>query len=263
MKVIEIEGVGKKYSGKLSRAGFPEVEDLVKLTVDELNELAKKTRISPKLIDKWQEQADLMKLKGVGPEFAEVLNKIGVDSVKELSRRNSASTLEKIKAFDKRRPHVIRKLPTKAQVDAWIKEAKSLYEVKKVNKTAKMDIIDIEGIGETYAKKLNKVGIVKLEDLIDLTKARIKELSVKTKVSAKMFDKWQEHANLMRINGVGPEMAEILNKIGVDSVKELAKRAPQSTIDKIVEFDKKQPNVIRRLPKLEDIKDWIAQAKKM
>ena len=263
MKVIEIEGVGKKYAGKLGRAGFPNVEDLVKLTVDELNELAKKTRISPKLIDKWQEQADLMRLKGVGAEFAEVLNKIGVDSVKELARRNSASVLEKIKAFDKRRPDVIRKLPTKAQVDSWIKQAKDLYEKKKVNKTAKMDIIDIEGIGEIYAKKLNKVGIVKLEDLINLTKARIKQLSVKTKVSAKMFDKWQEHANLMRINGIGPESAEVLNKIGIDSVKELAKRVPQATLDKIVEFDKKQPNVIRKLPTLADIKDWIAQAKKM
>jgi len=263
MKVIEIEGIGKKYAGKLTRAGIPEVEDLSKLTVDQINEVAKKTKISPKLVDKWQEQADLMKLKGVGAEYAEVLNKIGIDSVKELSKRNSVSTLDKIKAFDKRRPSVIRKLPTKAQIDAWIKQAKDLYEVKKVNKTAKMDIIDIEGIGETYAKKLNKVGIVKLEDLITLTKARIKELSVKTKVSAKLFDTWQEHANLMRINGIGPEFSEVLNKIGIDSVKELAKRAPEATLDKIVEFDKKQPNVIRKLPKLEDIKDWIAQAKKM
>ncbi len=263
MKVIEIEGIGKKYSLKLGRAGYENVEDLSKLTVDQINELAKKIRISPKLVDKWQEQADLMALKGIGAEFAEALNKIGIDSVKELSKRNSANVLEKIKALDKRRPNIIRKLPTKAQVDSWIKQAKDLYEVKKVNKTAKMNVIDIEGIGETYAKKLTKAGVVKLEDLMTLTKAKIKELSVKTKISAKMIDKWQEHANLMKIDGIGPEYSDALNQIGIDSVKELAKRAPQGTLDKIVEFDKSRPNVIRKIPKLEDVKSWIAQAKKM
>ncbi|NVM45309.1 MAG: DUF4332 domain-containing protein [Candidatus Lokiarchaeota archaeon] len=263
MKIIEIEGIGKKYALKLGRAGLANVEDLSKLTWEQINEVAKKARISPKLVDKWQEQADLMALKGIGAEFAEALNKIGIDSVKELAKRNSAKVMEKIKALDKRRPNIIRKLPTKAQVDAWIKQAKELYEVKKVKKTAKMDVIDIEGIGETYAKKLNKAGVVKLEDLMTLTKAKIKELSVKTKISTKMIDKWQEHANLMKIDGIGPEYSDALNQIGIDSVKELAKRAPQGTLDKIVEFDKSRPNVIRKIPKLEDVKSWIAQAKKM
>lgn len=263
MKVIEIEGIGKKYALKLGRAGLETVEDLSKLTSDKIHEVAKKIRISPKLIDKWQEQADLMSLKGIGAEFAEALNKIGIDSVKELARRNSAKVLEKIKALDKRRPNIIRKLPTKAQVDSWIKQAKDLYEVKKLNKTVFMDIIDIEGIGETYAKKLNKVGLVKLDDLMALTKAKIKELSVKTKISAKLIDKWQEHANLMKIDGIGPEYSDALNQIGIDSVKELAKRTPQATFDKIVALDKSKPNVIRKLPKLEEVKSWIAQAKKI
>ncbi|MFX0074208.1 MAG: DUF4332 domain-containing protein [Candidatus Hermodarchaeota archaeon] len=263
MNVIEIEGIGKKYSLKLGRAGYATVEDLKKLTWEQINELAKKTKISPKLIDKWQEQADLMALKGVGPEFAEALNRIGIDSVKELSRRNSSKVLEKIQAFDKRRPNVIRKLPTKAQVDSWIKQAKDLYEVKKVSKTAFMDVIDIEGIGEKYAKKLNKAGVVKLQDLMTLTKAKIKELSVKTNISTKMIDKWQEHANLMKIDGIGPEYSDVLNQVGIDSVKELAKRVPQATLDKIIVFDKSKPNVIRKIPKLEELKSWIAQAKKM
>jgi predicted flap endonuclease-1-like 5' DNA nuclease len=264
MKVIEIEGIGKKYAGKLSRAGYTETEDLSKLTWEEINEVAKKTKISPKLIDKWQEQADLVTLKGVGPEFAELLNKIGIDSVKELSKRNAQSTLEKIKAFDKRRPNVVRKLPTNAQVESWIKEAKDLYDVKKEKKTPKMNIIDIEGIGPKYAKTLKaKAGIEKLEDLMVLTKAKIKEVAVKTKISEKMIDKWQEHANLMKIDGIGPEYADVLNQIGIDSVKELSKRDPQGVLDKIIEFDKGKPNVIRKLPTLVNVKNWVVQSKKM
>ena len=45
-----------------------------------------------------------------------------------------------------------------------------------------------------------------------------------------------------------------LNQIGIDSVKEFTKRVLQATLDKIIEFNKKQPNVIRKLPKLEDSK---------
>jgi len=74
MKIIEIEGIGKKYAGKLGRAGYEKVEDIKKLTWEQINELAKKTKISAKRIDKWQEQADLISLKGIGPEFAEALN---------------------------------------------------------------------------------------------------------------------------------------------------------------------------------------------
>lgn len=263
MKIIEIEGIGKKYAGKLGRAGYDNVEDIVKLTWEQINELAKKTKISAKRIDKWQEQADLISLKGIGPEFAEALNKIGIDSVKELARRNAESTLEKLKALDKRRSNILRKLPTLAQVKEWVNKAKDLYEIKKVKKTPKMDVIDIEGIGPKYAKSLKKANIVKLEDLMTLTKAKIKEVAVKTKISVKMIDKWQEHANLMRIDGIGPEYSDALNQIGIDSVKEFAKRAPQSVLDKIVALDKSKPNVIRKIPKLEDIKSWIAQAKKM
>jgi len=263
MKVIEIEGIGKKYAGKLGRAGCNNVEDLTELTYEQLRELANKTRISLKRLDKWQEQADLISLKGIGPEYAQALNKIGVDSAKELARRNAQNVLEKIKAFDKKQPNVIRKLPTLTQTKAWIEDAKKIYEIKKTNKTLTMNVIDIEGIGPKYAKSLKKANITTLEDLMKLTKAEIKKAAVKTKLSTKMIDKWQEHANLMRIDGIGPEFSDALNQIGIDSIKEFAKRTPQIILDKLKELDKSKPNVIRKIPTLADIKKWIAQAKKI
>jgi len=263
LKIIEIEGIGKKYASKLGRAGYTEIEDLSKLTWEQINELAVKTKIPSKRIDKWQEQADLISLKSIGPEYAEALNKVGIDSVKELSHRNAKNTLEKIKSFDKRRPNVIRKLPTLKQIESWIAMAKDVYEDKKLKKTPKMDLIDIEGIGVKYARILGRVGLKTVEDLLPLTNKNKKEISTKTKISAKMIDKWQEHADLMRIIGIGPEYSDALNQTGVDSVKELAKRTPQSTLDKLIEFDKKKPDVIRKIPELVDIKDWIAQAKKI
>ena len=128
MHIKDIEGIGNKYSEKLTAAGIDEVEDLVPLSKSEIKKLAKETGISEKLLDKWQEHADLIRIKGVGPEYAEALNEIGIDSVKELAQRNPENTLKKIEDMDKEKPDVIRKLPTVKQITAWIEEAKKIKD---------------------------------------------------------------------------------------------------------------------------------------
>ena len=126
-----------------------------------------------------------------------------------------------------------------------------------------MKIIEIEGIGGKFGQRLEKGGISDIEDLIPLSRKEIKALAEKTGISEKLLDKWQEHADLMRIDGVGPEYAEALNEIGIDSVKELAQRNPENTLERIEKLDKEKPDVIRQLPTLEWIKDWIEEAKKI
>jgi predicted flap endonuclease-1-like 5' DNA nuclease len=263
MKIIEIEGIGEKYAKKLEKEGISDVEDLLPLTYRQIKELAEKTVISIKLIDKWQEHANLMRIDGVGPEYSDVLNQVGIDSVKELARRNPQNTLDKIVELDKEKPDVIRELPTLKSIKSWINEAKGNFEEKKAKESAKMDIIEIEGVGGVYAKKLEKGGIAHCEDLLPLSKKEIKELAKKLDISEKLIDKWQEHADLIRINGIGPEYSEALNQIGIDSVKELAQRNPESTLEKLKKLDEEKPDIIRKLPDLEDIKDWIEEAKKI
>ncbi len=263
MKIIEVEGIGEVYAKKLEKEGFNEVEELIPLTWKQVKELAEKTGISPKLIDKWQENADLMKIKGVGPEYSDVLNQVGIDSVKELARRNPQNTLDRIVELDKEKPDVIRKIPTVDDIKTWIDEAKNGFKEKKAKETPKMKVIEIEGIGDVYAKDLGKADISSCEDLLPLDKKQIKELAKKTGISEKLIDKWQEQADLMRINGVGPEYSEALNQIGIDSVKELAQRNPDNTLERIKKLDKEKPDIIRRLPILDDIKEWIEEAKKI
>jgi len=264
VKIIEIEGIGEKYAKILEKQGLANVEDLIPLTWREIKELAEKTKISPKLIDKWQEQAELMKIKGVGPEYSEILNKVGIDSIKELSYRTPQSTLDKITEFDKKQPDVIRKIPKVEDLDGWIKEANDLYEEKKAKtKPKETPIIEIEGVGTKYGKILENAGVFKVENLLSLGTGEIKELKDKTKISEKLLDKWAEHADLMRIGGVGPEYADVLNQIGIDSVKEFAQRNPQNTLDRIIELDKEKPDVFRKPPTLKEVEDWISQAKEI
>ncbi len=263
MKLIEIEGIGKEYAKTLEKEGIFEVEDLTSLSWNTMKELAAKTKISPKLLDKWQEHADLISLKGVGPEYAEVFNEIGIDSVKELAYRNPKQTLEKIKELDKKKPDIVRKLPTEKNIEEWIEAAKNKYDIKSEKEGPGMDIINIEGIGNKYTKKLESAGIKKCENLLSMTKEEIEETAKKTGISAKLLDKWQEHADLMRIKGVGPEYADALNQIGIDSVKEFAQRNPNNTLEKLKKLDEEKPDIIRRVPLLEDLEDWIQQAKEL
>ena len=126
-----------------------------------------------------------------------------------------------------------------------------------------MKIIEIEGIGEKYAEKLIAAGFEKIEDLLPLDKKGMADLAEKTGISLKLIDKWQEHADLMRIKGVGPEYSDALNQIGIDSVKEFAQRNPENTLQRIIKMDEEKPNVIRKIPTIDQITDWIGQAKKL
>ena len=264
MKIIEIEGVGEKYAKILEKAAIANVEDLIPLKWMEIKELAKTTSISLKLLEKWQDQTELMVIKGIGPEYSEVLNKIGIDSARELAYRNPKNTLDKIIALDKKQPDVVRKIPKIEDIEGWINKAKDLYNVKKTKTIPKeTPIIELEGIGKKYGKTLEAAGFLDVESLIGLDRDGIKKLAEKTKISEKLIDKWAEHADLMRIGGIGPEYDEVINEIGIDSVKELAQRNPNNTLDRIVKLDKEKPDMYRKPPTLQMIEDWIEEAKKI
>jgi predicted flap endonuclease-1-like 5' DNA nuclease len=119
-----------------------------------------------------------------------------------------------------------------------------------------LKIIEIEGIGPVYADKLRKVGIETTDELLLMDAKRVAKA---TGISYDLLEAWQDMADLIRISGIGPEYAEALNKMGVDSCKELATRNPESTLSKLNEAQ--ATGIIRRLPTVKDIEDWINQAK--
>jgi predicted flap endonuclease-1-like 5' DNA nuclease len=116
---------------------------------------------------------------------------------------------------------------------------------------------------EKYGTKMETAGILDVQSLIGLDRDGIKELAKKTKISEKLIDKWAEHADLMRIGGIGPEYAEVINEIGIDSVKEFAQRNPNNTLERIMKLDKEKPDMFRRPPTLNMVEDWIEEAKKI
>ena len=125
-------------------------------------------------------------------------------------------------------------------------------------------IIDIEGIGDAYAPKLQAEGIETVEQLLDRCAAPAgrKELAEKTGISEKLILKWTNHADLFRINGIGPQFAELLEAAGVDTVKELRHRVAANLAAKVAEVNEEK-HLCGRVPVESEIQKMIDQAKEL
>lgn len=88
-------------------------------------ELEEKTGITGKLILTWVNHADLFRIKGVGPQFAELLEAAGVDTVKEFGHRVAANLVAKMQEVNEAK-HLTKVVPTVEQVQAMIDQAKEL-----------------------------------------------------------------------------------------------------------------------------------------
>jgi ribosomal protein L13E len=125
-------------------------------------------------------------------------------------------------------------------------------------------IEDIEGIGPKYAKMLIDNGLKTTKDLLESgsTPKGREDLASKTGISAKLILEWVNLADLLRIKGVGEEYSDLLEEAGVDTVVELSRRVPDNLHAKILEVNEKE-KLVRRPPTLNEVKQWIDQAKKL
>ncbi len=123
-------------------------------------------------------------------------------------------------------------------------------------------IIQIEGIGEVYAEKLKAAGINTTEALLEKCaspKGRA-ALEEETGIAHKLILKWTNHADLMRINGIAGQFAEILEAAGVDTVKELATRNADNLAAKIAEVNAEK-KLVGRVPVASEVARMIEEAK--
>lgn len=125
-------------------------------------------------------------------------------------------------------------------------------------------IIDVEGIGPTYKKKLKAVGISTTETLLEVggTPRGRKELSAKTGIGDALVLEWVNLADLFRIKGVGSEYSDLLEEAGVDTIVELSKRVGKNLFEKMVEVNGKK-KLVRKMPTEAQVTEWVAQAKKL
>lgn len=130
MKVVSIEGIGPVYAEKLLAVGIKTVEALLEkgATAKGRETLAEAAGISEKLILEWVNLADLMRIKGVGEEYSDLLEEAGVDTVKELKLRNPENLYKAMIEVNQTKK-LVRRVPTLKEVQQWVAEAGKLPPV--------------------------------------------------------------------------------------------------------------------------------------
>lgn len=125
--ILDIEEIGPVYTRKLSNANIKTTKTLLKKGATPMGrkEIEKATGIGHKLILKWVNLVDLLRIKGVSKEYTDLLEEAGVDTLAELARRRADNLYEKILKVNKIKK-LIRRPPSFSMVKNWISQAKKL-----------------------------------------------------------------------------------------------------------------------------------------
>lgn len=126
-KLEVIEGIGATYAQQLRDAGVGSVEALLETgaTPEGRKELEEATGIGGEFILDWVNRADLMRIRGVGEEYSDLLERAGVDTVPELAQRNAGNLHKKMMDVNAEE-ELVRRPPTETMVEEWVKQAKTL-----------------------------------------------------------------------------------------------------------------------------------------
>ena len=90
--------------------------------------LTKETGInSPKLLH-WARRAELMQIKNLGKDYADLLEAVGVESVSDLKRRNPEALLDVMQKRNSKN-QIVDRMPSLKKVTSWIEDA-VLMEIK-------------------------------------------------------------------------------------------------------------------------------------
>jgi len=128
--LIKVEGIGPAYAQKLREAGISTTQALLDkgASPQGRKEIAQKAGIGETLILRWVNHVDLFRIKGVGEEYADLLEAAGVDTVPELAQRNPENLYQKLIAVNQEKK-LVRRPPTQSQVSDWVEQAKQLPRV--------------------------------------------------------------------------------------------------------------------------------------
>lgn len=125
--IKEIEGIGPAFADKLAAAKIETTDDLLKLCCDSKGRksVSGTTGVSESQLLKWSNLADLMRVSGIGPQFSELLEASGVDTIKELRTRNAENLAVSMEKANQQK-HLAKASPSAKTIQGWIDKAKDM-----------------------------------------------------------------------------------------------------------------------------------------
>jgi hypothetical protein len=123
-------------------------------------------------------------------------------------------------------------------------------------------ISDIDGIDNALEVKLKQAGIRSVNQLLEKCSSQQgrKQTAEKTGIEEPVLLKWANVADLYRVKGVGCEYSQLLERAGVDTVKELKNRVPKNLLEKMTELNRAN-RLVKRIPPLKKVEEFVGYAK--
>ncbi len=128
--VRKIAGIGPAVAKKLATAGVRTTDTLLAVCSGrrERRLLSERTGLPERQLQRFVNMADLMRIRGIGGDFAELLGASGVRTVRDLSRRRAFNLATKMSTVNAARK-LSRRAPSASMVERWIAQARELKEV--------------------------------------------------------------------------------------------------------------------------------------
>lgn len=129
-RIDEIRPLAHQDATRLRKAGIRTTEALLRRAATRSGraELSGDSGLATAELLRWVNFADLMRVRGIGAEYAELLTVCGVSTVPELRRRNGVTLTAKLHAVNQKKD-LVQRLPTQAMVEGWIERAGALDPV--------------------------------------------------------------------------------------------------------------------------------------
>jgi hypothetical protein len=125
--IADLQTLDPSAVARLKSVGIRTTDKLLECAKDPKGrkQLATRTGFDERCILRWANLADRMRIKGIGEDYAGLLEAAGVDTVKELKYRNPGN-LAKAMADANTNRKLVRLLPSERSVERWIETAKKL-----------------------------------------------------------------------------------------------------------------------------------------
>lgn len=126
------------------------------------------------------------------------------------------------------------------------------------------EVEEVEGIGQSYGKKLRDIAISTTEQLLNQCCNMNGRITVAEHVGIEDFvvRKWASMSDLMRISGIEGQFSELMVYAGIDSVQDLGQQNAAALHSKLSATNQQQ-NRVKTIPNESSLDLMISQAKSL